>query len=181
MFVTIFAETPLCLNVHRVLVDVPTSSRVVKGRAGIWRRRWSLVPYPVNAAGRLLDPLAEVNIKRAGEIAGCWGSWIWCRKESRVLKVRVCKPFPSVPQGTPISLPRLRPGDDGQPNAIHPGYCTAFIAQGFFLSPSISSGSPSLLLSTSTGATLLSLSGGMGLSPGLNITNDFPQLESLSN
>lgn len=120
MFVTIFAETPLCLNVHRVLVDVPTSSRVVKGRAGIWRRRWSLVPYPVNAAGRLLDPLAEVNIKRAGEIAGCWGSWIWCRKESRVLKVRVCKPFPSVPQGTPISLPRLRPGDDGQPNAIPP-------------------------------------------------------------
>ena len=94
MFVTIFPGTPLCLNDHRVLADVPTSSRVVKGRAGIWRGRWSLVPYPVNAAGRLLDPLTEVDIKRAGEIAGCWGSWTWYRKESRVLKVRLCKTFP---------------------------------------------------------------------------------------
>lgn len=53
---------------------VAISSRVVKGRAGIRRGRWSLVSYPVNAAGRLLDPLTEVDIKCAGEVAGCWGS-----------------------------------------------------------------------------------------------------------
>ena len=65
---------------------------------------WTLVPYPVNAAVICLDPLTEVVIECAGEIAFWWGSWIWCRREKRVSKVRVEPPFPHVPQGTRTSL-----------------------------------------------------------------------------
>lgn len=91
--VAIFPGTPLCLKDRRALIAVPTSCRVVKGGAGIWRGRWTLVPYPVNAAVICLDPLTEVIVECAGEIAVCWGSWRWCRKESRVSTVRVGSPF----------------------------------------------------------------------------------------
>lgn len=122
-FVAIFLRTPLGLNDRHKLAAAPTSCRVVEGRAGIWRWCWPLVSYPVDAAGLLLDPLTEVDVKCAGEIAGCWGSWIRCRKESRVSKVRVGPPFPSVLQGTPTPLACSWPGEDGHPSASrqHPG------------------------------------------------------------
>lgn len=70
----------------QALFAVPTSSRVVMGRAGIWCGCRPLVPYPVKVVVGCLFPSTEVDIKCTGHIAGC--TCIWCRKKSRVSTMR---------------------------------------------------------------------------------------------
>lgn len=116
-------SSDLYLKVCCMLSTLPTSRCVVSRGAGIWGGCWTLVPYPVNAVLVCLGPRTEVILKCAGKIAVRVGSWMWGRKESRVLRVRLRSPFAHVPHGTPASLTCSWPGEDGQLRGNAQGRC----------------------------------------------------------